>query len=62
MDNEVFENWETFRSEARKEFIQVKRDLEYNLKQNFVLLERRAFLASLCEWIDEEEKKLAVGK
>ncbi len=61
MDNEVFENWETFRSEARKEFIQCKRDLEYNVKQNFVLLERRSYLQSLCDWIDEEDKKLACG-
>ena len=62
MDNEVFEDWNTFKTEARKEFIQVKRDLEYNVNQNFVLLERRSYLQSLCEWIDEEEKKLALGK
>ena len=61
MDNEVFEDWNTFKTEARKEFIQCKRDLEYNVKQNMVLLERRAYLQSLCEWIDEEEKKLASG-
>jgi hypothetical protein len=62
MENEIFEDWSTFKTGARKEFIQAKRDLEYNVKQNFVLLERRAYLQSLCEWIDEEDKKLAIGK
>ena len=62
MDNDIFEDWNTFKTESRKEFMQVKYDLSVNIKKNSVLLERRAYLQSLCEWIDEEENKLAIGK